>query len=209
MEEITLCSPEHQEVFRRVWNRVMAGHPETGCPVEVTGDLDCKTLEVPVDTNLSQPQLPEDRRGSDLPMAGMDTSPDEGSSAHLRAQVLEALEGWQMYRHLARRTRNSAARTLTGLAADQHRMARKLAAAYFLLTGVRYWPTETLLTPSIPSLWGTLRRQHQAEQQAELSYRMAMDETTDPTLRELYRELTEGCRNHCRQLRALLEQSCT
>ena len=54
-----------------------------------------------------------------------------------------------------------------------------------------------------------MRNQHQAEQQAELSYRMAMDETTDPTLRELYRELTEGCQNHCRQLRALLEQSCT
>lgn len=209
MEEITLCSPEHQEVFRRVWNRVMAGHPETGCPVEVTGDLDCETLEVLVGTNRSQPRTTADRRGSDLPVPGMDAPPDEDTSAHLRAQVLEALEGWQIYRHLARRTRNSAARTLTGLAADQHRLARKLAAAYFLLTGVRYWPTETLPTPSIPSLWGTLRRQHQAEQQAELSYRMAMDETTDPTLRELYRELTEGCQNHCRQLRALLEQSCT
>ena len=44
MEDITLCDGEHREVFRRVWNRVMAGHPETGCPVEVTGDLDCEAL---------------------------------------------------------------------------------------------------------------------------------------------------------------------
>jgi len=206
MEDITLCDGEHREVFRRVWNRVMAGHPETGCPVEVTGDLDCEALEV-----LAKIPMPieSDRRGSDLLPEGSDLPTGDDATAHLRRQVLEALEGWQLYRHLARRTRNSAARTLTGLAADQHRMARKLAAAYFLMTGLRYWPTETLSVPPIPSLWGTLRRQHQAEQQRELSYRMSMDETTDPTLRDLYRELTEGCRIHCRQLRALLEQSCT
>lgn len=208
MEDITLCSAEHREVFQRVWNRVMAGHPQTGCPVEVTGDLDCDTLEVLVGANRPEPRANPDTRGSDLPLAGMDFPAGDESTARLRQQVLEALEGWQLYRHLARRTRNSTARTLTNLAADQHRLARKLAAAYFLLTGVRYWPTETLPAPAIPSLWGTLRRQHQAERQAELSYRMAMDEVTDPTLRELYRDLMEGCQNHCRQLRALLEQSC-
>lgn len=206
MEELTICSPEHQEVFRRVWNRVMAGHPESGCPVEVTGDLDCGTLEA-----LARVPMPAagDLRGSDLPSDGADCPAGEETTSLLRRQVLEALEGWQLYRHLARRTRNSAARTLTALAADQHKLARKLAAVYFLLTGLRYWPTETLSVPAIPSLWGTLRQRHLAERQAELSYRMAMDDTDDPTLRELYRELTEGCQSHCRRLRELLEQSCT
>ena len=206
MEDMTLCSPEHQEVFRRVWNRVMAGHPETNCPVEVTGDLSCQCLEQLAQENFSN-SMPN-ARGSDLPATGVDLPQCDESTARLRQQVLDALEGWQMYRHLARRTRNTAARTLNTLAADQHKQARRLATAYFLLTGLRYWPSETLTTPAIPSFWGTLRQRHQAEQQAELSFRMAADETSDPTLLELYQQLAEGCRNRCRQLRSLLEQSC-
>lgn len=203
MEEIALCTEEQQEVFRRVWNRVMAGHPETGCPVEVTGDLTCEDLERLA--AIPAPARP-DTRGCDL----TDTEPDlsDELTGLLRRQVFEALEGWQMYRHLARRTRNSAARILTALAADRHKQARKLAAAYFLLTGVRYWPSELLTTPAIPSLWGTLRQLHQEEQHAELSFRMAMKESGDPTLSELYAELADSCRVRCRQLRDLLEQSC-
>jgi len=205
MEDIALCAEEHREVFQRVWNRVMAGHPQTGCPVEVTGDLTCEELET---LTANPPSSRPDPRGSDLPAAGMELPPSDDTTGRLRQQVLEALEGWQMYRHLARRTRSATARTLTALAADQHKQARKLAAAYFLLTGVRYWPSELLATPAIPSLWGTLRQRHQAEQQTELNYRMAMDEVNDPTLSELYGELSDSCRNRCRQLRALLEQSC-
>lgn len=205
MEDITLCSKEHQEVFRRVWNRVMAGHPETGCPVEVTGDLTCEELEtLTANPVLSRP----DPRGSDLPVPGMELPLPNDATTRLRQQILEALEGWQMYRHLARRTRNSTARILTALAADQHKQARKLATAYFLLTGVRYWPCELLATPVIPSLWGTLRQRHQAELQTELSYRMAMEDMSDPALSELYGELSDSCRSRCRQLRVLLEQSC-
>jgi len=206
MEDMILCSSEHQEVFQRVWNRVMAGHPETNCPVEVTGDLSCQCLEQLARTDATNSV--SHARGNDLPTAGVDLPQCEDSTARLRQHLLEALEGWQMYRHLARRTRNTAARTLNSLATDQHKQARRLAAAYFLLTGLRYWPSETLTTPAIPSFWGTLRQRHQAEQQAELSYRMAADETTDPTLLELYQQLAEGCRNRCRQLRSLLEQSC-
>lgn len=222
MEDMTLCSPEHQEVFQRVWNRVMAGHPNTGCPVEVTGDLPCDCLEQLAQNNrmnqagqMNQANRPPqatlsspDSRGSDLPTAGMDLAPADETTSRLRQQVMEALEGWQLYRHLARRSRSTAARTLTTLAADQHQQARKLAAAYFLLTGLRYWPSELLTTPQIPSFWGTLRQRHQAEQQAECSYRMAADETADSTLLELYQQLADNCQDHCRQLRALLEQSC-
>jgi len=205
MEDISLCAKEHREVFQRVWKRVMAGHPQTGCPVEVTGDLTCEELET---LTANRTPLRPDSRGSDLPAAGTDLPRSDETTVRLRQQVMEALEGWQLYRHLARRTRNAAARTLTTLAADQHKQARKLAAAYFLLTGVRYWPSELLPTPAIPSLWGTLRQRHQAEQQAELSYRMAMDEVSDPALTELYGELANSCQNRCRHLRALLEQSC-
>ncbi len=231
MENIALCSPEHEEVFRRVWNRVMAGHPDTGCPVEVTGDLSCRCLEQLVATmpsNLTgggvqpspaaqtaappqpdqRPAPPADQPGSDMPMAGMELPQSDDTTTRLRQQVMESLEGWQMYRHLARRTRSGTARTLAALAADLHRQARRLSAAYFLLTGLRYWPSETLGTPAISSFWGTLRQRHQAEQQAEQSFRMSADELTDSTLLEMYRQLADGCRSRCRQLRTMLEQSC-
>ena len=103
---------------------------------------------------------------------------------------------------------DTASAALSALAADQHRQARRLSAAYFLLSGLRYWPTESLPAPMIPSFWGALRQRHQAEQQSELSYRLAADDTDDSTLLELYDQLMEGCRNHCRQLRNLLEQNC-
>lgn len=214
MEEMTLCDAREQEVFRRVWQRVMAGRQDRPCPVElaaaeqvrrqVDGDLSCDYLAA-----LAQaPAAGGDRPGGDLPAPGMEPPASGECTARLRQQTLEALEGWQFYRHMARRTRGAAARTLTNLAADAHRQARRLAAAYFLLSGVRYWPSEQLSAPVIPSFWGALRQRHQAEQQAELSYRMAADDTDDDALAELYQQLTQACRGRCRQLRALLEQSC-
>lgn len=217
-------SPQEQEVFQRVWQRVMAGRAVESSPIVpepapvtlpapapsrgwVDGDLSCEYLDA-LSRALPAHPLPGDALTGDLPMPGLEELPRGETTARLRQQTLEALEAWQFYRHLARRTRGSAARTLTALAADQHQLARRLAAAYFLRSGLRYWPTEQLPAPAIPSLWGALRQRHQGEQQAELSYRMAADEADDPALTELYEELTEACRGHCRQLRALLEQSC-
>ncbi len=220
-DEVMIRPPQEQEVFQRVWQRVMAGRTEESSPIETTqptqptqqpqrwvdGDMSCDYLAA-LAKAMPDRTMDRDRPGSDLPMPGMETISPTDSTYRLRQQTLEALEAWQFYRHLARRTRGNAARTLTNLAADQHKLARKLAAAYFLHSGVRYWPSEQLPTPTIPSYWGALRQRHQAEQQAELSYRMAADEADDPTLTELYEGLTESCKGHCRQLRTLLEQSC-
>lgn len=217
-DDVIIRPPQEQEVFQRVWQRVMAGRPEESSPIQtdppreqnhrwVDGDLSCDYL-TQLNKAIPNRTMDRDRPGSDLPVAGMEQPAPTESTARLRQQTLEALDAWQFYRHLARRTRGNAARTLTNLAADQHQLARKLAAAYFLQSGVRYWPSEQLPTPAIPSYWGALRQRHQAEQQAELSYRMAADESSDPTLTELYESLTESCKGHCRQLRALLEESC-
>lgn len=228
--------PQEEEVFRRVWQRVMEGRSQQDSPIETTpapqtlpqtypqtmtetyprtppqpparwvdGDMSCDYLAA-LAKAMPERRM-QDRPVNDLPQAGLE-SPGDEHTARLRQQTLEALEAWQFYRHLARRTRGGTARMLTNLAADQHQLARKLAAAYFIHSGVRYWPSEQLTAPAITSYWGALRQRHQAEQQAELSYRMAMDDAGDDTLAELYSELSEGCRNHCRQLRTLLEQSC-
>ena len=211
-------SPQEEEVFQRVWKRVMAGRTEESSPLAPVplptpalprwrdGDLSCDYLEV-LSRAIPPRPFPAEPPSADLPMEGLEELPRGEVTARLRQQTLEALEGWQFYRHLARRTRGNAARILTALAADQHRLARKLATAYFLRSGVRYWPVEQLPVPAIPSFWGALRQRHQGEQQAELSFRMAGDESSDPTLTELYEELMESSRGHCRQLRTLLEQN--
>lgn len=254
MEEMIPCPIKDQEVFQRVWQRVMAGRD--GGPIEVQppdnmhGDLSCACLEAlarcqggsgaenppaeqppepappaseapmptpePDQPAPEPPQAPEGpdtlpepdgpHQGCDMPGSWEPPTDTEDRTARLRQQVMEALEGWQFYRYLARRARGNGCRVLNSMAGEMHRYARKLSAAYFLLTGLRYWPSEQLAAPAIPSYWGALRQRHQAEQRQETAFRMAADDWDDPELLELYAELIESCRIRCRQLRALLEQ---
>ncbi len=72
-----------------------------------------------------------------IPPAG---GPDEGAGAgQLQALILTMLTDASVYRDLARRTRRSVA-AVTGLGRLKTAQARRLGAAYFLMTGVRYWP---------------------------------------------------------------------
>lgn len=204
MEKLTSCAPGDPEVFQRVWERVMGakGGDALPAPVGGDGDLSCAYLRSLMDAPLSP--IPADSTGSDWAET---RSPAD--SGRLRALTAAALESWQLYRHLARRTRNGVARALAALASDAHRQARRLSAAYFLLTGLRYWPTEQLAVPVIPSLWGALREQYRAEEQQALSCRSISDESGDPALRGLCAELAEASLARCRQVRALLEESVT
>ena len=280
MENMIPCPIKDQEVFRRVWQRVMAGRDDAQCPLEalppnLQGDLSCECLEAlakqngpgfpeecerqgeaepPVPDSPVQeqpaPELPmeqltpkpleqeqpmsespaEDQpvpecsqcavmaetetlpeadgshRDNDLPRLWEEPQASDDRTARLRRQVMEALEGWQFYRYLARKARAGDARVLNGMAGELHRIARKLSAAYFLLTGLRYWPSELLSAPAIPSYWGALRARHQAEQRQEAAYQMSADDWDDPDMRELYNELIESGQRRSRQLRGLLEQ---
>lgn len=288
MEEMIPCSVKDQEVFRRVWQRVMEGRSEEDSPIRsgplnMQGDLSCDCLEAlarqqgvppecerqeqpappaepeppmepeppvqapnywqPVEeAPAEQPPAPQQppvqeppaqdqpapeepcegcgeaqglppadgpHRGSDLPQLWEAPQGSDDRTARLRRHVMEALQGWQFYRHLAGRSRGMGARTLNSMAAEQHKEARKLSAAYFLLTGLRYWPSELLGTPVIPSFWGALRTRYQAEQRMENGFHLAADDWDDPDLLALYNELIEGCQRRCRQLRGLLEQGNT
>ena len=298
MEDMVPCPIKDMEVFRRVWQRVMAGREDAQCPVEalppeLQGDLSCECLaalarsqgqglpeecerqgeaeppvlgspvqeqpapELPMEELAPKPFEPEQpapvppteeepapeppvpecpeqdqpapesspsvtveatmvsetlpeadgpHRDSDMPRLWEEPQASNDRTARLRRQVMEALEGWQFYRYLARRARAGDARVLNGMAGELHRIARKLSAAYFLLTGLRYWPSELLSAPAIPSYWGALRARHQAEQRQETAYRMSADDWDDPDMRELYAELIESGQRRTRQLRTLLEQ---
>ncbi|HIT01916.1 MAG TPA: hypothetical protein IAC21_03730 [Candidatus Enterenecus merdae] len=212
MDELTLPAPEHQEVFQRVWARVMGEQatPPEGPAVPAMGMAPAAAsvmgAAAPARAADSLPPLPAAGEASPPEPSVAQSQPEpDPRTARLRAQILEALEGWQFYRHLARRAR-AGARVLRTLAADQHRQARRLAAAYFLLTGVRYWPTDTLAVPARTPLWGALRRRHQAEQGAQQAYLAAAQDAGDPELAQLYQQLAQDCEEHCYQLRGLLEQ---
>lgn len=156
------------------------------------------------------PEPPESAAptGDDFPAQDAVPCLGSGSAAHadqLQEDILAELEGWQLYRHLARRVTGSVARSLSALASEKHRAARKLAAAYFLISGVRYWPTDRLAAPQASSWLGTLRRRFAAEQQMENRFRVQSLDTEDPCLAELYRELADGCAAQAGALRALLE----
>ena len=148
-------------------------------------------------------------RGNDLPQLWEEPQPADDRTARMRRHVMDALEGWQFYRHLAKRARGTDQRALNGMAAEQHKEARKLSAAYFLLTGLRYWPSELLRAPAIPSYWGALRTRHQTERRMENEFRMAADDWEDQEVLALYQALIEGCLRRCDQLRSLLEQGNT
>ena len=296
MEDMIPCAVKDQEVFRRVWQRVMEGRDQESSPIRPgipggwEGDVSCECLEnlmrqggnglssecedqeqpVPpappqppeeqhcpsqepetppeaaeqpmgpeptiqdvqsgwqsaMEAPAPEPRAPEEPcgecggteglppengpdRGSDLPRLWEEPQPADDRTARLRRHVMDALEGWQFYRHLAKRARGTDARMLNSIAAEQHKEARKLSAAYFLLTGLRYWPSELLGMPAIPSYWGALRTRHQAEQRQENAYRLASDDWEDPDLLALYEALVEGCRRRAHQLRSLLEQGNT
>ena len=270
MEDMIPCAVKDQEVFRRVWQRVMEGRDPSASPIRPgspmgDGDLPCACLEAlarqggaslppecvsggggsgveqapPMEPDLpAQPQppipeapapeapapeppCPDGARPDGLPPAAVphrendlsqswEPPQDTGErTARMRRHIMDALEGWQFYRHLARRARGTDARALNSLAGELHKHARKLSAAYFLLTGLRYWPTELLGAPAIPSYWGALRQRHQAEQRQETAFRLAADDWDDPDMLELYGELADACQQRCRRLRGLLEQGNT
>ena len=87
-------------------------------------------------------------RPDDLPCLGRSSTVHQGQ---LQQYLMEELEGWQLYRHLARKVNGPHARTLAALATEKHQRARRLAAAHFLIAGVRYWPTDRLETPRFSS----------------------------------------------------------
>ena len=143
---------------------------------------------------------PED----DLPCLGRASAPQGGP---LQGYIRQELEGWQLYRHLSRRVNGPNARTLAALASEKHRCARRLAAAYFLISGVRFWPTDQLAVPQLSAWLGVLRERFSAEQRQEHRYRAAACGTNDPCLAELYADLAEESASHAAVLRAILESA--
>lgn len=138
----------------------------------------------------------------DVPCLG---SQAVGSVPLLQAMIAQELRDARFYQALSRRAGGNGARLFSAMASDEWRHAKRLSAAYFLISGVRYWP-EPQGKVNLGSYLNSLRQRFIAEQNGAAAYRAPAEECRDACLRELFLEhaLDEG--NHANQIRMVVEQ---
>ena len=192
-----------REVFERVWRRVM---PEDrgDCPFTLEQEDSQQAGGLPAVPAAAQAEvvaMEQGDEGHDISCLG------PGSAAYgaaLQGYIDDELADWRRYQSLARRTPGGGGRALAAVAADERRHAKKLSTAYFLISGVRYWP-EGKAAQSPTPLHAALRERFWAEQQGAASYQAAAAETSDLCLKELFTELAGEEEAHAWTVRGVLE----
>ena len=195
-----------RDTFLRVWRRVQPEDtPDSPISLE---DAPPEPEQAPAGPGpLQPPAQAADGAGDDFPSPH--DVPCLGVSSASHAPVLQefigcALRAGRAYQVLARRAAGGAGRLLSTLAAEQRQAAKRLSTALFLITGLRYWPSNPAV-PAPTSYRGALREHFLAEQQQEGTYRTAAADCPDPCLYALYIDLAEACAGRAARLRALLE----
>ena len=193
-----------REVFERVWRRVMP--EERGdCPFTLTEQEEPAESTLPALAVPASPQVATLRQadeGADIACLGP-ASAAYGTA--LQGYIDDELADWRRYQALARRTPGGGGRMLAAVAADERRHAKKLSTAYFLISGVRYWPEVRAVQPAAP-LHAALRERFWEEQRGAAAYQAAAEETSDPCLKELFSELAAEEEAHVWTIRSVLEQ---
>lgn len=209
MEQEHLSSQCDQETFERVWRRVMP-EPRPDCPIVLPSEPAASPAvrEAPPALPAVAASAPPDR-----PVAGEEHNvPCLGAASaiyggQLQQFVDRALADWRSYQALSRRAQGNSGRILSAIAADQRRHAKRLSTAYFLISGVRYWPAERPAGPASRTPFAAaLRERFMAEQRSAAAYQAAAAETADPCLRQLYEELSGEADAHAWLLRGILEE---
>ncbi len=196
-----LCGCD-RDIFLRVWNRVMP-EESPACPI---------TVEQPEQDPASAPPPPRPRGAADAPGDEVPAPGDvpclgSGGAADqelLREFTTRELTQWRSYQMLARRS-GPGGRMLSALAGGCRRRAKRLSAALFLISGVRFWPAEQTAVPPPRSYFGALREHFLAEQDRGCAYRAAAEDCRDMCLRTLYLDLADECAEHADRIRSLLE----
>lgn len=195
-------SVDDRAVFERVWRRVMP-EDRPDCPFVLEEDSAAQQLPVPVQTAPVPHSCGRTYPEEDVPCLGAASSI---YGAQLQRMIEGELSDWKRYQALARRAGGGGSRVLSAIAADERRHAKRLSTAYFLITGVRYWPVDRAAAPPAGSLAGALRQRFADEQRGAAAYLAAAEETADPCLRDLYQELAGDEDAHTWLVRGLLEQ---
>lgn len=205
-----LCGCD-RDLFLRVWNRVMpVERPDCPIVVERSGEMNQPAVpavqSMPTEM-IAQPMPAADSAGDDFPTR--DDVPCLGSAGEadrgrLQEMIGQELAAWRSYQHLARRG-GQGGRTLAALSAGCRRRAKRLSAALFLISGVRFWPAEQVAVPIPRSYFAALREHFLSEQDRGGAYRAAAEESRDHCLQMLYLDLADDCAGHAVCIRTLLE----
>lgn len=192
-----------RDVFLRVWRRVMP-EDRPDCPISVEQPEESPAPAVPPDRAPSAPDGVKDDfpRADDVPCLGGGAAADTERLQEFTAQELTC---WRAYQVLARRVSGQGGRALAALAGGCRRRAKRLSAALFLISGVRFWPAEQTAVPPPRSYFGALREHFLAEQNRGCAYRAAAEDCRDACLRALYLDLADECAEHACRIRSLLE----
>ena len=209
---------EQKAIFERVWKRVMADREEESPLVwEEPARPEEETGLAPLGAG---DPAPEEAEGTTAPATPRPMGPHGdfpretgvlGESCLdcgplLQELVRRELTDCREYQALARRAGGSPGRVLAGLAGEKKRRAKRLSAAYFLISGVRYWP-EGEGGAAVPSYLGTLRRRFAQEQATMAAYLAGLEGTTDPCLRQMFWEHAQENWGHACQIRKLVENA--
>lgn len=167
-----------REVFARVWSRVSAG---AECPVE--------PLEPEAETK--KPEAEE--------------AVESGESRTLQRLILECLNEGAVYQALSRRSRR-AREELSELTRRKIQQARRLSAAYFLISGVRYWPRGSVSAQPPQAFFPVLREGFFFERRMGQVLERLSRESREPELAELYGELAREAGELTYMIRLIVER---
>lgn len=196
-----------RDIFLRVWQRVMPEERED-CPIAV--ERPEPVVETPTEAQEQMPRTTaQDEAGDDFPT--QEDVPCLGSSGEadrerLQEFITQELVHWRSYQMLARRA-GQGGRMLAAMASGSRKRAKRLSAALFLISGVRFWPSEPPNMPLHRSYFGSLRELFHAEQNRSGAYRAAAEECQDQCLCALYLDLADESMEHACRIRTLLENT--
>lgn len=190
---------EDGEKFRRVWQRVATADSPV-VPREKTEKFSTSSEE-PVETPRPAQTVPEEI----LCPKGLCFHGGAPDSRALQSLVLEMVIAAADYRELLRRSGRERQALLT-LEKRKLRHGQRLSAAYFLMTGVRYWPTSSVPISPPEGFLPELRLRFLAEQKLARTLKSLGESTGDRCLRELYLSLAEETEELSDRIYQIVEQ---
>ena len=142
MEQDHLPCSCDQEVFERVWRRVMP-EDRPDCPFTLGEDAAAPPAIQPPAVALPAvgQTAPAGEQAPSRPVVGEEHDvPCLGASsavygAQLQRLIDRELADWRAYQALSRRAQGNSGRVLATIAADERRHAKRLSTAYFLISG--------------------------------------------------------------------------
>lgn len=160
---------------------------------------------VPMQTTEEMPSA----TGSDFPSENDVPYFGSASAIHgsqMQEFILRALQGWRYYQLLSHRSSSAMKKLYSVMAAEKRQQAKRLSTAYFLITGINFFPIERITTPPFNSYLGMLRNRFTAEQRETADYLASAEEIDDPWLHDLYIDLAHESTQLAGDIRRSLEQ---